>query len=408
MISTMALTLALATGGAVALAPPAFAKKKEEQAKGPNISKEARPAIAAAQTAIAAGDFATATAQLATAQAAAKTADDSYYIANLKLQIAQKQGDTAATSAAVEAIIASGAAPPDQLKSLYDAQGRLAYQAKDYAKAQTAFAKVAELGTADPEVYLLLADMANRNKQPQQAITYADQAIAAQKATGQPVTEEWYKRRLSIAYDGKLAPQAIQYATEVVQNYPSPENWRNALLIYRDSAKLDSQTDLDLYRLMRATKSLTGERDYYDYASSANDRGLPGEALAVLDLGAQTNNLSAAKAGPLRSEITGRVAEDKKSLPASATKAKSAADGKMAMNTADAYLGYGEYAKAAELYQVALTKGGVDANMLNTRLGIALALQGQKDAAKTALASVTGPRQQVANFWTIWLNQPAA
>jgi hypothetical protein len=161
-------------------------------------------------------------------------------------------------------------------------------------------------------------------------------------------------------------------------------------------------------RLMRASKSLVGERDYYDYASSANDRGLPGEALAVLDLGASTNNLSAAKAAPLRTEISGRVAEDRKSLPASYTKAKSAADGKMAMNTADAFLGYGDYAKAAELYQLALQKGGVDANTVNTRLGIALALGGQKDTARTAFAAVTGPRQQVATFWTMWLDQPPA
>ncbi len=407
MISTFALAIALTTGTAVALAP-AQAKKKEEEAKGPNLSKEAREALVPAQAAIEAGDFATATAKLNEAAGVAKTADDTYYVAQLRYQVANKQKDEAGEAGAIDAMLQSGVPTGPQLVSLYRAQGQIAYQKKDLAKAEAAFSKVAELDPNNPETFIILADLNNRNKQPQKALEYADKAIAAQKASGQPVSEDWYKRRLAIAYDGKLSAQAIQYATEIVQTYPSPENWRNALVIYRDSAQLDPQTDLDVYRLQRATKALTGERDYYDYASSANDRGLPGEALAVLDLGAQTNNLSAAKAALLRTEITGRVAEDKKSLPASATKAKTAADGRMAMNTANAYLGYGDYAKAAELYQIALQKGGVDAATVNTRLGIALGLQGQKDAAKAAFGAVTGPRQQVANFWTIWLGQPAA
>ncbi len=77
------------------------------------------------------------------------------------------------------------------------------------------------------------------------------------------------------------------------------------------------------------------------------------------------------------------------------------------MNTADAYLGYGDYAKAAELYKLALTKGGVDASTANTRLGIALARSGQKDAALQAFGLVTGARKPIADYWTIWLNQQA-
>src|SRR3546814_2576234 len=78
-----------------------------------------------------------------------------------------------------------------------------------------------------------------------------------------------------------------------------------------------------------------------------------GVAAKVLNPGKQTfaelSKLSGAK-----------IAADKASLPKLAVQAKSAANGKLALATADAYLGYKDYAQAAALYQLALTKGGSD------------------------------------------------
>ena len=47
--------------------------------------------------------------------------------------------------------------------------------------------------------------------------------------------------------------------------------------------------------------------------------------------------------------------------------------------------------------------------MVNTRLAFALAHQGQKDAAKQALASITtGPRAQLAKYIAVWIDQMGA
>jgi Flp pilus assembly protein TadD len=73
---------------------------------------------------------------------------------------------------------------------------------------------------------------------------------------------------------------------------------------------------------------------------------------------------------------------------------------------ADGYYGHGNYSKAAELYRLGLQKGSVDSNLANTRLGIALAMAGQKAEAETAFNAVTGPRKDLASFWTLWLSQP--
>ena len=113
------------------------------------------------------------------------------------------------------------------------------------------------------------------------------------------------------------------------------------------------------------------------------------------------------RAAQLLSIVSGRIAEDRASLAGVDTKARAAANGTLAMKTAAAYFGYGDYAKAVDLYRVALQKGGVDANVVNTRLGIALALAGQKAEATTALQAVTGTRADLAQLWLAWMNQRA-
>ena len=65
------------------------------------------------------------------------------------------------------------------------------------------------------------------------------------------------------------------------------------------------------------------------------------------------------------------------------------------------------FLKAAALYRAALQKGSIDANLANTRLGMALALAGQKAEAEAAFKAVTGPRADIAGYWLVWLGQSA-
>jgi len=44
---------------------------------------------------------------------------------------------------------------------------------------------------------------------------------------------------------------------------------------------------------------------------------------------------------------------------------------------------------------------------VNTRLALAYAKAGQKDAAKQALAQITGPRAGLAKYIAIWIDQKA-
>lgn len=415
MISTAALAAAMALGGAVLTAAPADAQKKDDKAAAEapkrafKLSKGVRENIGKAQEAFTKNDFATATAMVNAASPLAQTADDKYVVGQTKLQIAAKQNDDAGIATAIDEVIASGAAPADALPTLYRNQGVIAYKAKNYAKAEQAYSQLAQLTPDDGENLVALAEIKYQNGKAPEALDVIDKAIAAKKAANQPVSENWYKRALAIAYEGKLGPQTLKWSEAYVQAYPTPTNWRTALSLYRQDARLDEQADLDVLRLMRAAKALNGERDFYDYANTAYTRGLPGETDAVIREGTAANMVSASSKAltELRTLAGQKVAADKASLPASATRAKAAADGKPAMNTADAFLSYGDYAQAADLYKVAMTKGGVDSNVANTRLGIALARGGKKAEALQAFAAVQGARKTIADYWTIWLNQQA-
>jgi hypothetical protein len=100
---------------------------------------------------------------------------------------------------------------------------------------------------------------------------------------------------------------------------------------------------------------------------------------------------------------SGRIAADRASLAAAEKAALAGAAAKGAMSTGDAYLGYGDYAKAAAMYRAALTKSGADTSLANLRLGIALGRSGDKAGATAALNAVTGPRAGIAKLWLAWL-----
>jgi tetratricopeptide (TPR) repeat protein len=215
-----------------------------------------------------------------------------------------------------------------------------------------------------------------------------------------------------MAYKAKMTGETAKWTREQVRAYPTPENWRSALVIYRDSANLDNQTLIDLFRLMHDTKALAGERDFFEYASLAITGALPGEAKTVIEEGFASGAVSKSSRAVAErlTDANAKIPSDKASVVNDEKRAPSAADGRLAANTGSAYLAYGDYAKAIDLFRLAQKKGGIDADVVNTRLGIALARAGQKDAARAAFQAVNGAaRNEVAQFWLLWLDQtPAA
>ena len=419
------LALALASGG-IAFASPAAAQygmpapkapttvqpKPAEEAptdqKGPSVSNAARKEIIALQAAVNAKDAAAIPAALAAAQAKAKTKDDRYVIAKLQLKAAVDANNAAAMSQGVEAVLASGYAEQSEVLTLYTSLGKLHYNAKAYDKAGAALEKVLQLDPNNIEATVMLAEARNAQGRSAEGVALIQKAIAARVAAGQKPEEAWYKRAVKLSYDAKL-PTTPALARDWVAAYPSPKNWRDAIRIYQTNSGLDDASLIDSMRLARAAGALQGENDYFRYSNTLVTKGFPGEAKAVLDEGFTAKSIDKSRAtfSQLYTLVNARSQGDRASLAASATAAKAAADAKKAMVTAEAYYGYGDYAQAAELYRVALTKPGVDKDLANLRLGMSLLMSGDKAGATAAFNAAGGGQAEVAKLWLTYLAQKA-
>lgn len=373
-------------------------------AKPVKVSKEAGPAIQKLDAAIKANDFSNVTALVAAANAAAKTVDDRYAVASLQVRAAQAQKDNVALVAAVDALLATGRVPDAEAKSLRLSAAKLRYDLKQYDLAAAGFEQSLASDPNNLDAYVLLAETRNAQKRGAEAIPLLQKAIQLRAASGQPVPESWYNRATALAFNNKL-PAAAELARSWAKAYPSANSWRTAILTFEPSSGLTGPDMIDIFRLQRAAGALKGETDYYRYADMAFLRGLPGEAKAVLDEGFAANAIDRSKPAfrDLHAAATAKIGADQAGLAAAEKAALAGAAARSAIGTGDAYLGYGDYQKAAGLYRAALSKSGADSGLANLRLGIALARSGDSAGATAAFNAVTGPRAGLAKLWLDWL-----
>jgi len=410
-VSKMALAVAL---GGMAVAP-AFAKKEEKPAAAAKATPAVQKAAFDAQKATDAGDLATALTNYNAAKAAIVTDEDKFMVGRVGYQIYQKNKDMTLFSEVVDMMLTSGKASPDAQKQLYFAQGQVAYNKKDFPKALTAFKAAEAVGNEDPDLVPLIVESTAQSGQTLQALNTLNEEVAKRLAAGKPVPTEWYQRGLSIGYKAKPNPAeqaqinatTLELAKKWVAADPQPRNWNAALAIYSQQYKLATEDRIEVLRLLRAANAMQGDADYRELADDVYLR-FPNEALSVLQEGNSKGivNLTKGDAADVMGIVKGKVAADKASLPAADKAARAAANGRAALSTADAYVGYGDYAKAIDLYKVALAKGGVDAGTVNLHMGWAQALSGDSAGAKTTFAAVTGSKKPIADFWVIHLDHP--
>ena len=421
----LAAALATATGG-LTLAPPASAKDKPAPA-GPKYSPDVVKAAQIAQPALAAKNYAAAEPAIAQIDAAAKTDDDRYIASILRFQLEQqkvsdqlaanpnaKVNDTA-EAAPLDALLTNPKTPRDMIGKFAFRRGALSYNAKQYPLAIKYFEQAQAAGFNENDIGMLLVRARVESGDTASGLAALDAAIAKETAAGRKAPEDYYRYGIARANASKNQALTFEWLKKYVSAYPNPKNWRDVIVIYglqdRGSiVQLDNAQKLDLYRLLRSAKALADQADYAEYAQKALDKGLPAESQTVLKEGAATGRLpsSSGYAATLASSVS-QALRNEGSLAPLEKKAAASADGKLAAQTAEAYLGADNNAKAIELYRLALQKGGVNADEVNTRLGIALARSGDKAGAKAAFALVTGaPRTGIANLWVSWMDSPSA
>lgn len=417
LLSHFAMAAALATAGTLAVT--AFsqdaqaAKKKKEKEPKYNISKEVRPKVAAVQTAMASENPASAKPLITALLAEPLEGDDRYVAGQLAIQLGGQLQEPALQELGINASLESGRTPAGQLPAFTFFSGNFAYSAGRFDEAREKLEKAYALGYRENNISPLIAEAYFKNNELQRGLQMLDRAIVDEVAAKGVAPEDWYLRGAGVAMRANVPSLAATWTYKLVEAYPSGKNWRAAVTVYRDSAKLDDQQNLELMRLMRKANAMESERDYFEYADAAGPRKLPGEVASVLAEGIAAGAVRAdtAYTKDTLGLARGSISADKAGLPSSARDAARSANGRIALATGDAYFGYGEYAKATEMYDLAISKGGIDNARAEMGRGIAFAGQRNWDQAKQAFASVTGPRKSVAEFWTLWINQqtqPAA
>jgi tetratricopeptide (TPR) repeat protein len=377
---------------------------QQQQATKPGDVKPSSGAVKAIvdlQNAVKANDTANIPAKVAAAQAVAKTKEDRYLIGVFQRQAALNAKDVGALATAVQALEASTFLDATKVAALYMDLGIQQFNAKQTALAIASFQRAATLTPNDLGAIELLAQAKSAAGQSAEAASLFQQTLKARLAAGQKPTEDVYRRAVQAAYDSQ-SPAAVDLGQQWVAAYPSPDSWRNAILIYRNVAKPDVEGTLDLLRLMQTMNALSSSSDYNLFATAAADQQNYVEAQAVIDAGIAAKHVD--PGSPLFRDIVAGLKSKQKLTEADLAEAvKIAQTGTAMVRVGDRYFGMGQYAKAADLYRKALAKGGVDKDIANIHLGMALARSNDKAGAVAAFKAVTGPRADIAKYWLLYL-----
>jgi len=185
----------------------------------------------------------------------------------------------------------------------------------------------------------------------------------------------------------------------------SAPSWSDAIAIYSNLHHPDVEGTLDLLRLKQSTGALKSGSEYAQYIRAAADQNNYNEAQAALDAAVAANLIDPKKAE--YSDLAYLKSKPKATAADLAEATKTAQSGMALLRIGDRYASMGDYAKAVELYRMSMGKPGVDSEVANLHIGMALARSGDKAGATAALKAVTGPRADIAKFWLTYLNQKA-
>lgn len=207
--------------------------------------------------------------------------DARHALATYELELGTRRRDDALRAKALEVLIASNASP-DRLPGYLATRGQIAFNVGDLMVAETFWSRLAVLSPANSDVLASLAQVRVAQKNFKGAERLLARAGALTRDAGGIPSEVWIRQRLSLAQQGRLLPAAVVAARELVTTYPSAENWRAALEVYRDLAMPSGSREIDLLRLMRQAGAFTRSAHYQRTAQLLERAGQIEEAKAVL------------------------------------------------------------------------------------------------------------------------------
>ncbi|HST37832.1 MAG TPA: hypothetical protein VLK25_14540 [Allosphingosinicella sp.] len=188
---------------------------------------------------------------LAAARAAVDSPDARYVLAVYQLEIGRQRRDDTLRIPALDVLIASPDTPASRLIGYLGVRGDIAYRAHDYETASAAWTRLAALTPESPQSLMNLAQVRQGLNDPQGASDLVERAIGLLPPGAPPPPESWYRQWVSITYNARLAGKTAAAAQALVAAYPSPANWRFALVAWRQLEAPRDGAEIDFLRLMR-------------------------------------------------------------------------------------------------------------------------------------------------------------
>jgi tetratricopeptide (TPR) repeat protein len=408
-LSTRVLVAGAAIIAAAALvsATPAFAQTKQT-----NSAKLAKP-LKEAHDDLNAKKYADAIAKLREAEGmAGKTPYDQHLINDMLGFAYARTQNYAEAAKAWEAELDDGITPQSEIPTRVRQLAEANYQIKNYDKAIEFGNRAIKGGFADEELRTLVGQAYYLKGDWKNTLRFEEGLVDDKIKNGQTPKNESLQLVLSACV--KLSDSACETRAleKIVTYYPKPDYWYQLLYTMRQQTSGNEANLLQTYRLMSEVDVLRSPEDYSEMAQLALEQGSPGEAQHILEKGIAkgvfTDARAKAKNQRLLESAKKAAATDQASLQRIEKEADAAPTGAKNVGLGLAYLGYGQYDKAAEAISKGIAKGGLrnesEARLL---LGIAQLKAGHKEDATKAFHAVKGDPslERLANLWSLHAKQ---
>jgi len=406
--SLVAIAAALSVGAMIA-APPALAQRSQQkppqqQQQGPGLSsKELAAALQESLNALNAKDYATAKVKLDAAAALAKTPQDKVELERLRVPMASSTQDWANLVVYLQNALDTGLLTPEQAKAYKYGFVQAYANLKDDPKTTSHLRSyVDEFGGTPEQTFAVGQALLKANDVT--GVAYVEKAITAAKAAGKP-TEGQYKLLMNgytIAKDDAKYYDALE---QLITAYPTDNNWKGYIAKAQTApgfAASGKEIRIDIYRAALGAGVKLSPIELSNYADETVQKGLPGEAVSALE------PFKAELGAPAQATLANankKSAEDKAGLAKDEKNTLAKGSGEAIANLGEAFMTYGDHAKAVELMKAGLAKGVGDAgktDIVKLHLGIAQYKSGDKAGAQATWAEIKSDNGSaiLAKMWT--------
>lgn len=334
------------------------------------------------------------------AQAAAvpnRTPYETTVVEEMRGAAAMAAGDSGTAAQAYESVLNAGRLSGDDEQRTTAALAGIYFQQKNYPLAIRVAQRYLKAGGSDPEMRTLLTQSYYLSNDCAPLVNQLKASTDAQ-ANGGHAPDEGQLQMLATCAQKVKDGTAYRGALGLLVAYhPSPAYWDEMVTAIRGNPGYLPSLDLDIYRLRRATGSLTTANAYMEMTQLALVAGSPAEGKQVIDQG-------------FASGVLGKDAQadrEKRLQTLAAKRAQSGGDATTPAAPIDAGMNLvfeGHAQQGLPMMEQAIAKGGLEhPDAARLRLGEAYYVAGQKARALQVLRTVKGTdgSGDLARLWAV-------